>query len=158
ARRSGPIARSCGWREACIRQRTIGESPIKGEIMNGKLAVIAIVTAASAAGPALAQETAEVTTTTFQRASSAPNRAWEIGVGLALARLQVGVDCRVPPEFSIAPSLGASAAVFLTEQLAQQTSFSDVHDPRVDFFLSGGIVGRFDILGRSAPATPVASN
>jgi len=233
--------------------------------MNGKLAVIAIVTAASAAGPALAQETAEVTTTTFQRASSAPNRAWEIGVGLGysqgvgdigtnsptlndlshgggevqlnvgyrinpkwlvglygsagkyslgnvtpndsdvwsvtagvqanyhflpdaqwdpwiglgagwrghwvnkpggtdtrhgldLARLQVGVDYRVTPEFSIAPYLGASATVFLTQQLAQQTSFSDVHDPNVNFFLSGGIVGRFDILGRSAPATTVASN
>ncbi len=78
--------------------------------------------------------------------------------GLDLARLQVGVDYRVSPEFSIAPYVGASASLFLAQELAQQTSFSNVHDPNVNLFFFGGVMGRFDILGRRAQDTRVASN
>jgi hypothetical protein len=78
--------------------------------------------------------------------------------GLDVARLQVGVDYRVNPEFSIAPYVGASASIFLTQQLAQQASFSNVHDPNVNFFFVGGFLGRFDVLGSRAEGTRVASN
>jgi hypothetical protein len=78
--------------------------------------------------------------------------------GLDLARLQVGVDYRVSPAFSIAPYVGASASMFLAQELAQQTSFSNVHDPNVNLFFFGGVMGRFDILGSRAEGTRVASN
>jgi outer membrane protein W len=66
--------------------------------------------------------------------------------GLDVARLQVGVDYRVNSQFSIAPYVGASATVFLTQKLAQQGSFNDVSDPNVNFFFAGGFLGRFDVL------------
>ena len=78
--------------------------------------------------------------------------------GLDLARLQVGVDYRVSPEFSIAPYVGASASLFLAQELAQQTAFSNVQDPNVNLFFFGGVMGRFDILGSRAQGTRVASN
>jgi hypothetical protein len=64
----------------------------------------------------------------------------------------------VGPEFSIAPYVGASASLFLAQELAQQTSFSNVHDPNVNLFFFGGVMGRFDILGNRAQDTRVASN
>jgi hypothetical protein len=67
--------------------------------------------------------------------------------GLDLARLQVGLDYRVSREFAIAPYVGATATLFLTESLAQQNSFSNIQDPNVNFFFVGGISGRFDFLG-----------
>jgi hypothetical protein len=78
--------------------------------------------------------------------------------GLDLARLQVGVDYRVSPEFSVSPYVGASATLFLAQELAQQTSFSNVHDPNVNLFFFGGLMGRFDILGSRSNGTQVASN
>jgi hypothetical protein len=66
--------------------------------------------------------------------------------GLDVARLQVGVDYRVSPALSIAPYLGASATVFLTQKLQQEASFGNVSDPSVSFFFTGGFLGRFDVL------------
>ena len=76
--------------------------------------------------------------------------------GLDLARLQVGVDYRVSPEFSISPYVGATLTTFLTQELAQDQTFSNVRDPNVNVFVLGGIMGRFDVLGSSR--TYVASN
>ena len=78
--------------------------------------------------------------------------------GLDLARLQVGVDYRVSPEFSVSPYVGASATVFLTQSLSQQNGFSNVPDPSVNFFFAGGLMGRFDILGSRSEGVRVASN
>jgi len=81
--------------------------------------------------------------------------------GLDLARLQVGVDYRVTRQLSVAPYLGASATIFLTQQLAQQSSFSNISDPNVNLFFFGGVMGRFDFLsGASRPASgpPIATN
>jgi outer membrane protein W len=79
--------------------------------------------------------------------------------GLDVARLQAGVDYRVSPEFSVAPYVGASATLFLAQELAQQTGFSNVHDPNVNLFFFGGVMGRFDLGGtrRSSDLT-LASN
>jgi len=80
----------------------------------------------------------------------------DIRHGIELARVQVGLDYRVSPEFSVSPYLGASASMFLTQELAQQTSWSNVSDPNVNFFFMGGIMGRFDIIGSKSQDTRVA--
>jgi hypothetical protein len=64
----------------------------------------------------------------------------------------------VSPEFSVAPYVGASASLFLAQELAQQTSFTNIHDPNVNLFFFGGVMGRFDILGQTTQDTRVASN
>ena len=56
------------------------------------------------------------------------------------------MDYRVNSQFSIAPYVGASATVFLSQKLAQQSSFNNISDPNVNFFFAGGFLGRFDIL------------
>ncbi len=73
--------------------------------------------------------------------------------GLDLARLQVGVDVPVTPGVTVAPFVGATATLFLTQQLAQETSFSDIQDRKVNVFFNAGLMGRFDLLGSSAPRT-----
>jgi Outer membrane protein beta-barrel domain len=80
----------------------------------------------------------------------------DIRHGLELARVQVGLDYRVSPEFSVSPYLGASASMFLTQELAQETTWSNVHDPNVNFFFMGGIMGRFDIMGSKSQDSKVA--
>jgi hypothetical protein len=78
--------------------------------------------------------------------------------GLDLARLQVGVDYRVSPQFAVSPYVGASATMFLTQSIQQQSGFSNVSDPNVSFFFAGGLMGRFDILGSKSEGTRLASN
>src|SRR5262249_23005474 len=78
--------------------------------------------------------------------------------GLDLARLQIGVDYRVSRELSIAPYLGASATMFVTQQLSQQSSFSNINDPNVNLFFFGGVMGRLDVMGSRSEPTGVASN
>jgi len=70
--------------------------------------------------------------------------------------LQVGVDVPVTPAISVSPFIGATATMFLTQELAQESSFSNVHSPNVNVFLNAGVLGRFDLLG--APSTKAASS
>jgi outer membrane protein W len=77
--------------------------------------------------------------------------------GIDFARLTVGVDYKVSSEFSIAPYIGASGTVFLTQQLSQANAFSNIDSPSANVFIYGGIMGRFDLFGRGGP-TVVASN
>jgi hypothetical protein len=67
--------------------------------------------------------------------------------GWEFARLQVGVDLPVQPGITVALYLGASTTVFLTQALAQETSFSDIQHRKVNVFLNAGVMGRFDVLG-----------
>jgi hypothetical protein len=73
--------------------------------------------------------------------------------GIDFARVQVGVDVPVTQGVSISPFIGASAGLFLTQQLAQESSFSDIQDRKVNVFFNAGVIGRFDLLGKSAPAS-----
>lgn len=73
--------------------------------------------------------------------------------GIDLARLQVGVDVPVASGIAISPFIGASATLFLTQQLAQESSFSDIQDRKVNVFFNAGVMGRFDLLGSSGKAT-----
>ena len=73
--------------------------------------------------------------------------------GLDLARVQVGVDVPVASGISVSPFIGATATLFLSQQLAQESSFSDIQDRKVNVFLNAGVMGRFDLLGSSGKAT-----
>ncbi|HYV66000.1 MAG TPA: hypothetical protein VE964_07135 [Myxococcales bacterium] len=79
--------------------------------------------------------------------------------GLEMARLQVGLDYRVSPEFAVSPYLGVSANIYLSQELTGQKGFSNVSDPNVNIFFTGGIMGRFDLQPlRPQPPVEVASN
>jgi len=78
--------------------------------------------------------------------------------GLDLARLQVGVDYRVSEVVSVSPYIGASATMFLTQQLNHETSFSNISNPNVNFFFFGGVMGRFDIFPSKSSGAELASN
>jgi hypothetical protein len=69
--------------------------------------------------------------------------------GLDLARLQVGVDFPVTSGVTVSPFVGATATLFLTQKLAQEASYSDIQDRKVNVFLNGGVMGRFDLFGGS---------
>ena len=73
--------------------------------------------------------------------------------GLDLARVQVGVDVPVASGIAVSPFIGATATLFLSQQLAQESSFSDIQDRKVNVFLNAGVMGRFDLLGSSGKAT-----
>jgi hypothetical protein len=72
--------------------------------------------------------------------------------GLQLARLQIGVDFRASPGVAIAPVVGADASMFLTQSGPAQRGFENVGDPRVNFFLFGGLQARFDVGGTASSA------
>jgi hypothetical protein len=74
--------------------------------------------------------------------------------GVDLARVQVGVDVPVAPGISISPFVGAAATLFLTQQLASESAFSDIQDRKVNVFLNAGLLGRFDVLGSSLSTKP----
>jgi hypothetical protein len=68
--------------------------------------------------------------------------------GWEFARLQVGVDIpTLQPGITISPYIGASSTLFFTQELAQDTSFSDIQNRKVNVFLNAGVMGRFDVLG-----------
>jgi hypothetical protein len=77
--------------------------------------------------------------------------------GLDLARVQVGVDFPVANGITIAPFVGATGTLFLSQQLAQESSYSDIQDRKLSFFLNGGVMGRFDLFGSSSPRRTVSS-
>ena len=67
--------------------------------------------------------------------------------GIDLARVQVGVDVPVAAGITISPFVGATATLFLIQQLSSETSFSDIQGRKVNVFLNAGLLGRFDVLG-----------
>lgn len=77
--------------------------------------------------------------------------------GLDIARLTAGVDYRVNSQFAVSPYVGAGLTTFLTQELANEQSFGNVHSPNVNVWLFGGIQGRFDLFGNSSPSMQFAS-
>jgi outer membrane protein W len=78
--------------------------------------------------------------------------------GWDIAKLTAGVDYRVAPEFAISPYVGAGLTTFLTQELAGQTTFSNINSPNVNVWLFGGVQGRFDLFGSDGPSVRLASN
>ena len=77
--------------------------------------------------------------------------------GIDIARFTTGVDYRVSSQFAVSPYVGAGLTTFLTQELAGEQSFSNVHSPNVNVWLFGGIQGRFDLFGNSGPSMRLAS-
>jgi len=73
--------------------------------------------------------------------------------GLDVARVTAGIDYRVSPQFAISPYVGVAVTVFLTQELAGERSFSNVHSPNVNAWPMAGVVGRFDLFGGGGQAS-----
>lgn len=68
--------------------------------------------------------------------------------GLELARVQVGVDYRVSEDIAIAPVVGASLSMFLSEDSPMTADFTEIQDKEVNFTGFAGLAGRFDLGGK----------
>jgi hypothetical protein len=67
--------------------------------------------------------------------------------GLELARLQLGVDYRVSKDVAIAPVIGGSLSMFLSQDSAMTTDLTEINDKKVNITGFAGLAGRFDIGG-----------
>jgi hypothetical protein len=68
--------------------------------------------------------------------------------GLELARLQVGVDYRVSENVAIAPVIGGSLNLFVSEDSPMTTKYTEIADKKVNFIGFAGLAGRFDLGGK----------
>jgi len=68
--------------------------------------------------------------------------------GLELARLQVGVDYRVSKDVAIAPVIGGSLNLFVSEDSPMTTKYTEIADKKVNFIGFAGLAGRFDLGGK----------
>lgn len=75
----------------------------------------------------------------------------DVRYGLDVGRVQVGLDVPVAAGVTVSPFIGATATVLLTQELAQQNSFTNISSPNVNVFLNAGVLGRFDLLGADSP-------
>jgi hypothetical protein len=67
--------------------------------------------------------------------------------GLSVVRVGLGIDIRLSPDLAIAPVVAGDANIFLWENPEGAGVNSKIVDPRVNFFLSAGMQGRFDLGG-----------
>src|ERR1044071_111751 len=67
--------------------------------------------------------------------------------GLELARLQLGVDYRVSKDVAIAPVIGGSLGLFISQDSPMTTDLTEISDKKVNFTGFAGLAGRFDIGG-----------
>jgi hypothetical protein len=65
--------------------------------------------------------------------------------GLELARVQLGVDYRVSEDVAIAPVVGGSLNLFVSEE--SPGDFMEIADKKTSFVGFAGIAGRFDVGG-----------
>jgi hypothetical protein len=68
--------------------------------------------------------------------------------GLELARLQLGVDYRISEDVAIAPVIGGSLNMFLSEDSPMTTKYTEISDKKVNFIGFAGLAGRFDLGGK----------
>jgi len=67
--------------------------------------------------------------------------------GLELARLQIGADYRVSKDVAIAPVIGASLSMFISEDNQMTSSLTEIQDKKVNFTGFAGLAGRFGVHG-----------
>jgi hypothetical protein len=63
--------------------------------------------------------------------------------GLELARLQIGVDYRVSKEVAIAPVIGGSLNMFVSEDSPMTTQYTEIESKKANFVGFAGLAGRF---------------
>jgi hypothetical protein len=68
--------------------------------------------------------------------------------GIELARLQVGADYRLSKDIAIAPVIGGSLTMFVSQDSAMTTDYDEINDKKVNLSGYAGIAGRFDLGGR----------
>lgn len=68
--------------------------------------------------------------------------------GLELARIQLGVDYRVNENVAIAPVIGGSLNLFVSQDSPMTTDYTEISDKKVNFIGFAGLAGRFDIGGK----------
>lgn len=68
--------------------------------------------------------------------------------GLELARLQIGADYRMSRDVAIAPVIGASMSMFISQDSAMTANLTELNDKRINFTGFAGLSGRFDVGGR----------
>jgi hypothetical protein len=68
--------------------------------------------------------------------------------GLELARLQLGVDYRVNEDVAIAPVIGGSLNLFVSQDSAMTSKYTEIADKKVNFIGFAGLAGRFDLGGK----------
>lgn len=66
--------------------------------------------------------------------------------GVDLARLQVGVDYRVTKEIAIAPVIGGSVSMFVSQDSPMTASYTEIADKKVNVTGFVGLSGRFDFV------------
>lgn len=71
--------------------------------------------------------------------------------GIELMRIQLGIDYRLSPRLAIAPVISASLSTFLVENAVMPGDFTPVMDKRLNLYGFAGCLGRFDLLGGTAP-------
>jgi hypothetical protein len=71
--------------------------------------------------------------------------------GIDVARLQVGLDIPVISGVTVSPFIGATATVFLTQQLPRETEFHNIQNPNANVFFNAGVMGHFDVFGGTSP-------
>jgi hypothetical protein len=68
--------------------------------------------------------------------------------GFELARLQIGADYRVSKDVAIAPVIGGSLSMFVSQDSPMTTDYTEIQDKKVNFTGFAGLAGRFDLGGR----------
>lgn len=68
--------------------------------------------------------------------------------GLELARLQIGVDYRLTEDVAIAPVIGGSLNMFVSQDSPMNTSYAEIVAKQVNFVGFAGLAGRFDLGGK----------
>lgn len=68
--------------------------------------------------------------------------------GFELARLQLGVDYRVSEDIAIAPVIGGSLNMFVSEDSPMTQDYTEIQTKKVNFTGFAGLAGRFDLGGK----------
>jgi hypothetical protein len=67
--------------------------------------------------------------------------------GLELARLQIGADYRVSKDVAIAPVIGGSLSMFVSQDSPMTSSYTELQNKKVNFTGFAGLAGHFDLGG-----------
>ena len=67
--------------------------------------------------------------------------------GLDLARLQLGADYRISKDIAIAPVIGGSLSMFISQDSPMTSDLTELNDKKVNFTGFAGLSGRFDLGG-----------
>src|SRR5215468_10902587 len=78
--------------------------------------------------------------------------------GFDVARLRLGVDYRVTKEIAIAPVIGGSVSLFVSQDSPMTTSYTEIADKKVNFTGFVGLSGRFDFGGIERARESAARN